>query len=97
MSDPRAVLIARGILYRHGGESHSGWLPPGAAVPSPTPVREFILDIFIWREGDESFILEWVSRDGAFRGDTWHQSLQEAKEAALEDFGVYEDLWGPPE
>ena len=43
------VIVKRvtGVPVRFGGEEHRGWLPAGAAVPLPTPVRDVLLDIEI--------------------------------------------------
>jgi hypothetical protein len=35
----------------------------------------------------------YVSENGDLFGDTWHQTLEDAIEAALEKFGVREDQW----
>jgi hypothetical protein len=35
------------IPFTFGGEEHSGWLPPGAATPLPTPVQYVVLDVEI--------------------------------------------------
>jgi hypothetical protein len=81
-----------GFAVTIGGEPHSGWLPPGAAMPLPTPIRHVVLDLEI--EFDESgYLLCYVSRDGTVSGDTWHQSLEEAKEAATAFFGIERSRW----
>ncbi len=38
---------AYGIPHECGGEEHTGWLPPGAATPLPTPIRHLTLDATI--------------------------------------------------
>ena len=76
-----------------GGEPHSGWLPPGAAVPMPTPVHEVELDLTIESEDGGGFLLIYVSRDGSVRGDTWHESVANAREQAHFWFDVPTDAW----
>ena len=41
----------RGLRIRVGGVKHSGWLPAGAAVPLPTPVRDLTVDVEIDHDG----------------------------------------------
>ncbi len=81
-----------GFPFRLGGEPHSGWLPPGAAIPLPTPVRDVLLDIDIQHDGG-GYLLCYSSQDGTFSGDTWHQSIEAAEQAAKEDFGVQASQW----
>jgi hypothetical protein len=75
-----------------GGEPHSGWLPAGAAVPLPTPVREVVLELSIESEGG-GFLLIYRSHDGSVHGDTWHDSIDDAREQARLSFGVPTDAW----
>lgn len=47
-------MIVKQILGRKvsfGGQEHSGWLPPGAATPKPTPVELVELNIRIENDG----------------------------------------------
>ena len=81
-----------GLPFRLGGKPHSGWLPPGAAIPLPTPIRDLLLDIEIQSDGD-GYLLCYMSQDGTFSGDTWHQSMAEAEQAAQQDFGVQPSQW----
>jgi hypothetical protein len=87
-----------GFPVRVGGEQHSGWLPARAraATPLPTPIRDVLLDIEIQYDGS-GFLMCYTSQDGTVSGDTWHQSLQEAKNAASESFGVRSSDWLPGE
>jgi hypothetical protein len=78
-----------------GGEPHTGWLPSGVAEPLPTPVRELDLRLAVLEDGD-GCVFEWESVDGGYRGDTWHQNLEEAKRAARDWFGIAEDAWMMP-
>ena len=46
----RVLKHVAGLVVQFGGETHSGWLPPGAAVPLPTPIERVVLDIEIHNE-----------------------------------------------
>ena len=82
------------LPVQFGGEQHTGWLPAGAAVPLPTPAIDVFLDIEIQSDGD-GYLLCYSSQDGTVRGDTWHQSVVEAENAAAKDFGVRPSQWEP--
>jgi hypothetical protein len=79
-----------------GGEPHTGWLPSGVAEPLPTPVRELDLKLTIFDNEGDGCVFEWESADGTYRGDTWHQTLEEAKRAARDWFGIAENAWTLP-
>jgi hypothetical protein len=89
------ITVVKQILGHHvviGGESHSGWLPEGATTPLPTPARDVAFNITIEFEGS-SYFLCYASEDGALANDTWHQTLEDAEQAAVENFGVRNDQW----
>jgi hypothetical protein len=86
------VVQMNGVPFRFGGEQHTGWLPAGAAAPHPTPVHDVLLDLSISRDGS-GYNFEWRSRETAHWGDTWHQSLEEAKQQAYAQFGINPDAW----
>jgi hypothetical protein len=77
-----------------GGEPHSGWLPPGAAKPLPTPTRDVVLSFTIEFDGS-GYLLIVDSADGSVRGDTWHQSVADAKAQAESWYGVSPSSWSP--
>ena len=81
-----------GHTIRVGGEQPSGWLPEGAAVPLPTPVRDVTFDIEILFDGS-GYLLCYASIDGEMFNDTWHKTLGDAEEAAREMFGVGAEQW----
>ena len=81
-----------GLPHRFGGVEHSGWLPPGAAIPRPTPIEDVVLDVHIEDIG-AGFLLIWESRDGSKFADTWHQSLEHAEEYAKVELGIERDQW----
>jgi hypothetical protein len=86
------VKRALAVPFAFGGEEHSGWLPPGAATPLPTPVQHFVLDVEIQSDGS-GFLLCWSSPGGDFCGDLWYPSLAEAEAAGLETFGIEPEQW----
>ncbi len=89
------MTIVKQVLGHHvtlGGESHSGWLPDGAAVPKPTPTNYAALNITIESE-DGGYLLCWVSSDRAIAGDLWYQTLYDAERGANKDFGVSPEQW----
>ena len=81
-----------GVPVQIGGEQHTGWLPVGAATPLPTPVRNVIFDIEIQHDG-HGFLLCYSARDGSAYGDTWHESIAEAEQAAFDYFGTQPSQW----
>jgi hypothetical protein len=81
-----------GHKVRIGGTQHSGWLPKGATRPLPTPVRDVSFNLEIQFDG-YGYLLCYVSQEGDLYGDTWHETLDDAEEAAAEDFGVQPDQW----
>ena len=81
-----------GMPFQFGGEKHSGWLPPNAAVPKPTPIQDVLLDVEIQFDG-HGFLLCYSTQDGVISGDTWHESLSDAEQAAKEQFGIQASQW----
>ena len=89
------MTVVKQILGHHvmfGGESHSGWLPQGAAIPKRTPTHDVALNITIEFDG-AGYNLCWVSSDRTVAGDLWYQDLTDAEQAATENFGVAHDQW----
>ena len=84
-----------GLPFQDGGEEHTGWLPAGAAMPLPTPLRNVIIDLEIQFDGS-GYLLCFSARDGSMSGDTWHESLSQAEQAALECFGIEPVQWQSP-
>lgn len=87
-------LIINDYLVTVGGEQHSGWLPMQAVEPLPTPVRELYFD-FVIKESTPGvgYIFEYYSQCGEFFNDTWHETLEDAKAQAQQDFGIPLDAW----
>lgn len=88
------VKRVSGLPFQFGGEEHSGWLPPGAAIPLPTPIRNVLLDVEIQFDG-HGYLLCYSAQDGSTSSDTWHQSLSDAERAAEEQFGIKPTQWQP--
>jgi hypothetical protein len=80
------------VPVRFGGEEHSGWLPANAATPQPTPVEDALVDFEV-HEVDGCYILAWYSRNTSHHGDSWHESLEDAMEQAITEFGVMPEEW----
>jgi len=93
-------MIVKQILGRKvsfGGEKHSGWLPHGAVTPKPTPVELVELNLRIEKTSDgEGYFLIWEDQSGRYCGDTWHQTVDDAVEAAESYFQIVADEWEVP-
>jgi hypothetical protein len=81
-----------GKPIQFGGNEHSGWLPPNATLPQPTPIENAILDIRIL-ETKGGFILEWESRNTNLSNDTWHKTIDDAENQAEYQFGIKPSEW----
>lgn len=83
-----------------GGETHRGWLPPEATPPQPTPIESELLDVTISHEAG-GYLLIWSARPSPTSselrppkaGDTWHESIDDAEEAAFRYFGITHQNW----
>jgi hypothetical protein len=84
------VILERPV--RMGGQQHTGWLPAGAARPLPTPIRDLLFNFDIQFDGF-GYLLCYVSMDDTVYGDTWHESLDQAEAAALDNFGITANEW----
>jgi hypothetical protein len=82
-----------GWSWTFGGEEHTGWLPPDAATPLPTPIQHLLLDLEIDGNEREGYLIIGRSQDGSFEWDTWYKALAEALAAANADFGISADDW----
>ncbi len=80
------------LPVRFGGVEHSGWLPPNAAKPLPTPVEDVLLDLEIVQDAG-GYLLCWSSRDGRYVGDLWFARIEDAVGEATKDFGAEEEQW----
>ena len=83
-----------GRPHRFGGEEHTGWLPPGAAKPLPTPIYDVLLDVEI-QQITGGYLLIYASQDGKFRADSWYEAMVDAEAAANEWFGISAEQWLP--
>jgi hypothetical protein len=82
-----------GLRHRFGGVEHTGWLPPNAAKPLPTPIRDVTVDLFIEQEGPGFLLIVSCAEDGRISSDTWFDRLADAVEAAEQEFGVRPEQW----
>ena len=80
------------VPVRFGGVEHSGWLPANASTPPPMPVEDALVDFEV-DEVEGGYILEWFSRNTGHRGDSWHETLEEALEQVSTEFGVRPEEW----
>ena len=92
MGENRVVASVPSLKIRVGGNMHEGWLPLGASAPQPLAARETDLRVEVQFDGS-GYLLCYESVDGALFGDTWHATLDAAKRAAEEDFGVKPHDW----
>lgn len=76
-----------------GGEQHTGWLPAGDGIPLPTPIRTVTMKFEITDDGGGNYLLISESEEESHCSDTWHQTIEEAKEAAQQWFGIGKDQW----
>ena len=60
----------------------------------PAKVQERTVDLEIQGNEAEGYHLI-MSPDGCFTADTWHESVEDAKDTAKEAFGVGLDEWTP--
>jgi hypothetical protein len=67
---------------------HSGWLPEGAAKPSPTKPRH--VEVWISHESDAYYLF---ITDGEHVFDTWHQTLVDAMNQAEFEYGIRPEEW----
>ena len=88
----RVIKRISGHKARVGGTQHSGWLPEGAAEPLPTPIRDVIFNLEIQFDG-YGYLLYYASQEGDLHGDTWHETIEDAEQAAVEYFNVGADQW----
>ena len=87
---PKTIKEHCGLSIRFGGPDEAGWLPPNASIPREENV---VIDLRI-TESECGFFLVTESNHPHFRGgDSWYSSLQEAMEAAEQQFGVGSDKW----
>ncbi len=75
------------------GWPHSGWR---GALPSERGAKELPFGFDITDDGGGNFLLVSFSDDGVYAADGWHPTLEEAYEAAKEQYQVNRSEWGPP-
>ena len=80
------VLNHTVAAYRSG----NGWGPASAQTPNQEGV---MFDIEVRKTGSGNFLLSALSHDKALYDDEVHQSITDAKERALELWGVAACQW----
>jgi hypothetical protein len=55
-------------------------------------VEDALVDFEV-HEVDGCYILAWYSRNTSHHGDSWHESLEDAMEQAITEFGVMPEEW----
>jgi hypothetical protein len=93
MYSMRVVRRVQNRTVRFGGEEHSGWLPPGAAQPLPTPTIDVLLNLEIAIGDGSGYFLQCSSTNTSYIGDTWHEDLEGAIEQATVQFGIEPAEW----
>jgi hypothetical protein len=83
----------RGRVVRVGSDAHEGWLPGGAVVPLPGPSQAIVLDLEITDDGGGHYLLVYNAQNADLAGDTWHETLDEAFDAAELNFGIARSEW----
>jgi hypothetical protein len=87
-----AIKQKRGWILPVVGTQQGGWSVAGRGVMGA--IRELAFNVQI--ESDPGgYLLVYASQDGALFGDTWHETLAEAEEVALEEFGIPPSGWDP--
>jgi hypothetical protein len=102
-SHQHVVKQVDGWPFVFGGEPHSGWLPPDAAMPLPTAEEHEILDVVI-EQCDGGYLLVWAARPSDTcsemgppkTGDNWHETVEAAEATAQEFFGIERGDWTIP-
>jgi hypothetical protein len=75
------------------GFPHSGWRPADVNDPS-SKVLPFRFDIT--DDGSGNFLLCYHSHDRVYCADSWHETLDQALDAAQETFGIARSEWQLP-
>ncbi len=84
----KASVFKANADVRHGLGAAEFSVPAiGLKEPFPLPCRVEIVSV------DSGFSLLRYDQDGRFCGDTWHQSIEEAKYQASFEFNTNEGDW----
>jgi hypothetical protein len=88
----------RRFAFIHGGAAgrtrHLVGLPvePSGGGVDRRPTLPHAVIVFMVPDGDAVFLIRHAS-DGAFAGDTWHPTIEEAIEQAALEFALDRDAW----
>ena len=94
------IKKVEGWPFTFGGEVHSGWLPPNAAMPLPRPIEHEILDVTI-EKCEGGYLLVWAARPSDTcrellppkAGDSWHETIDDAEAEAQNQIGIERRHW----
>jgi hypothetical protein len=76
-----------------GSDAHEGWLPGGAVVPLARAAQALVLDLEIMDDGGGHYLLVYNAQNADVAGDTWHETLDQAFDAAEINFGIARSEW----
>jgi hypothetical protein len=62
-------------------------------VPRPTESQAVALDLNILDDGGSHYLLTYRAQNADVAGDTWHETLEDAFDAAEMNFGIARDEW----
>ena len=84
-------IIGRSL--RITGGPQSGWR---AATADGVGTKLVPFDLAVTDDGSGEFLLRFRSRDGAYEGDSCHESLEDAYASAERQFGIPRLEWVAP-
>ncbi|MDG2391314.1 MAG: hypothetical protein P8M30_18560 [Planctomycetaceae bacterium] len=78
------------VTCQTGGEEHSGWLPPNASKPSPTPIIIYQADVSLEFDGSGYLVICAAHlpehQCAPYTFDEWHASKEVAMQSINEQF-----------
>lgn len=88
----RFVAIVR-RPYRGEPSRHFVGLPPMEAGESDDRERMALARVLVLQSGPDGITLDRYDDSGAEAGDTWHQSIDDARDQALDEYGTNLGPW----
>lgn len=83
------LFAVKNYLLSIEGNQTEGW-SPSDSKNSRQALFNFKIEEL---ENGGGFLLLAFSNDNDIYADTWHETIQEAIEVAIEEFGISTDLW----
>jgi len=77
----------------HPASRHSVGMPLGLGRPSDSQESMPWPRIVLTRQGGRGVFLDRFTEDGESAGDTWHESLEDARDQALEEYNGSLGRW----